>query len=80
MRKRVLLAYKERKMKLKVCVTKIHSVEVLRNGVIAMNCDLIEDKPSTDRIIFLNKKCMKWLKEEGIFIFRLDCYKTIDWC
>lgn len=52
MRKRVLLAYKERKMKLKVCVTKIHSVEVLRNGVIAMNCDLIEDKPSTDRIIF----------------------------
>ena len=56
MRKRVLLAYKERKMKLKVCVTKIHSVEVLRNGVIAMNCDLIEDKPSTDRIIFLNKK------------------------
>ena len=30
-------------MKLKVCVTKIHSVEVLRNGVIAMNCDLIEN-------------------------------------
>ena len=43
MRKRVLLAYKERKMKLKVCVAKIHSVEVLRNGVIAMNCDLIEN-------------------------------------
>lgn len=33
MRKRVLLAYKERKMKLKVCVTKIHSVEVSETGL-----------------------------------------------
>lgn len=43
-------------MKLKVYVTKIHSVEALRNGVIVMHCDLIEDKASKDRIIFLNKK------------------------
>ncbi len=56
-------------MKLKVRVTKIHSVEVLRNGVIAMNCDLIEDKSSTDRIIFLNKKMYEMVKKKRVFLY-----------
>lgn len=57
-------------MKLKVYVTKIHSVETLRNGVIALHCDLIEDKPSQDRIIFLNKKMYEMVKKRGYFYLR----------
>lgn len=57
-------------MKLKVYVTKIHSIEALRNGVIVMHCDLIEDKASKDRIIFLNKKMYKMIKRRGYFYLR----------
>lgn len=59
-------------MKLKVYVTKIHSVEALRNGVIVMHCDPIEDKASKDkdRIIFLNKKTYKMIKRRGYFYLR----------
>ena len=46
-------------MKLKVYVTKIHSVEVLRNGIIGICCDTIEGTPLKNQVLFLNKRMYK---------------------
>ena len=49
-------------MKLKVYVTKIHSVEVLRNGIIGICCDTIEGTPLKNQVLFLNKRMYKMVK------------------
>lgn len=68
MRKHVLLAYKERKMKLKVYVTKIHSVEVLRNGVIAVRCDeLYGHHHLKNTETFLTTKEYNMVKKRGYY-------------
>lgn len=54
-------------MKLKVYVTKIHSVEVLRNGIIGICCDTIEGTPLKNQVLFLNKRMYKMVKKRKHF-------------
>ena len=54
-------------MKLKVYVTKIHSVEVLRNGIIGICCDTIEGTPLKNQVLFLNKRMYKMVKKRKYF-------------
>lgn len=54
-------------MKLKVYVTKIHSVEVLRNGIIGIYCDTIEGTPLKNQVLFLNKRMYKMVKKRKYF-------------
>ena len=54
-------------MKLKVYVTKIHSVDRMRDGIYAILCDTIEDEKVEGREIFLSKKQYDMVKKRGYY-------------
>ena len=54
-------------MKLKVYVTKVHSVDRMRDGVYAILCDTIEDEKVEGREIFLSKKQYDMVKKRGYY-------------
>ena len=54
-------------MKLKVYVTKVHSVDRMRDGVYAILCDTIEDEKVEGREIFLSKKQYNMVKKRGYY-------------
>lgn len=54
-------------MKLKVYVTKIHSVEIMRDGTIGMYCDTIEGVPLKNQFVYLNKRMYEMVKKRGYF-------------
>lgn len=54
-------------MKLKVYVTKVHSVDRMRDGVYAILCDTIEDEKIEGREIFLSKKQYDMVKKRGYY-------------
>lgn len=54
-------------MKLKVYVTKIHSVYKMRDGIYAILCDTIEDEKVEGREIFLSKKQYNMVKKRGYY-------------
>lgn len=54
-------------MKLKVYVTKVHSVDRMRDGVYAILCDTIEDEKIEGKEIFLSKKQYDMVKKRGYY-------------
>ena len=54
-------------MKLKVYVTKVHSVDKMRDGIYAILCDTIEDEKVEGREIFLSKKQYNMVKKRGYY-------------
>lgn len=54
-------------MKLKVYVTKVHSVDRLRNGIYSILCDTIEDEKVEGRELLLSQKEYNMVKKRGYY-------------